>query len=99
MAVFYSQERMGLDGKASPSSSSLDARRRGEDPPAAVWARDDDPRTTPVGRWLRRLDLDERRRCLERPQGDMSIVGPPAEPYVLRRAVQASHQQTCGATK
>jgi len=84
--VFYKQERMGLDGKAFQVYKFRSMYRGAEDETGPIWARDDDPRCTPVGRWLRRMDLDELPQLWNVLRGDMSIVGPrPERPYFVEQ--------------
>jgi Undecaprenyl-phosphate glucose phosphotransferase len=84
--VFYKQERMGLDGKAFNVYKFRSMLVGAEDDTGPVWARDDDPRATPVGRWLRKLDLDELPQLWNVLRGDMSIVGPrPERPYFVEQ--------------
>jgi Undecaprenyl-phosphate glucose phosphotransferase len=84
--VFYTQERMGLDGKAFHVLKFRSMYVGAEDDTGPVWARDDDPRCTPVGKWLRRLDLDELPQLWNVLRGDMSIVGPrPERPYFVEQ--------------
>jgi Undecaprenyl-phosphate glucose phosphotransferase len=84
--VFYRQERMGLDGKAFQVFKFRSMEEGAEDETGPVWARDNDPRCTPVGRWLRRFDLDELPQLWNVLRGDMSIVGPrPERPYFVEQ--------------
>jgi len=57
--VFYRQERMGLDGRPFWVYKFRSMRVDAEDVTGPIWAREDDPRCTPVGRFLRQWDLDE----------------------------------------
>jgi Undecaprenyl-phosphate glucose phosphotransferase len=84
--AFYKQSRMGLDGKAFTvykfRSMPVDA----EDASGPIWARDDDPRATSVGRWLRKHDVDELPQFWNVLRGDMSIVGPrPERPFFVEQ--------------
>jgi len=84
--VFYKQERMGLDGKAFNVYKFRSMFVGAEDDTGPIWARDDDPRATAVGRWLRHFDIDELPQFWNVFRGDMSIVGPrPERPFFVEQ--------------
>src|SRR5262249_7041067 len=74
--VFYYQERMGLDGKSIVIVKFRSMFEDAEAGTGPVWARQNDPRVTPFGRFLRRSNLDELPQLWNVLRGDMSIVGP-----------------------
>ena len=84
--VFYSQERMSLDGQSFRVYKFRSMPLNAEDSSGPVWARDDDPRATAIGRWLRRTDVDELPQFWNVLKGDMSIVGPrPERPFFVEQ--------------
>ncbi len=91
--AFFRQERMGLDGRSFwvwKFRSMYDGAEKDTGP---VWAREDDPRCTPVGRFLRRSNLDEIPQLWNVLRGDMSLVGPrPERPFFVEQFKQRMPQ-------
>jgi len=87
--VFYRQERMGLDGRRFRVYKFRSMFEDAERETGPVWARQDDPRRTPVGRVLRTLSLDELPQLWNVVRGDMSLVGPrPERPFFVEQFKQ-----------
>jgi len=103
--VFFRQNRVGLNGQvfsmlkfrtmATASGAEADTR----------WTVSDDPRRTWVGKFLRKVSLDELPQFFNVLKGDMSVVGPrPERPYFVskfRRDVgqyNARHRLKVGIT-
>jgi exopolysaccharide biosynthesis polyprenyl glycosylphosphotransferase len=76
--VLYKQERVGKDGQRFAiikfRSMRADAEKAGPQ-----WAYKKDPRITRIGKWLRKLHLDEVPQMINVLSGDMSLVGPRPE--------------------
>ncbi len=77
--VFYRQTRVGLNGAHFVLYKFRSLSDDAEADTGAVWATRDHPRVTPLGRWLRRLRLDELPQLFNVLRGEVSIVGPRPE--------------------
>jgi sugar transferase (PEP-CTERM system associated) len=77
--VLYRQTRVGKNGSTFLVYKFRSMRVDAEAETGAVWASKDDPRTTPIGKWLRRLRLDELPQFFNVLRGEMSLVGPRPE--------------------
>lgn len=87
--VLYRQTRTGLNGKPFTLYKFRSMRADAEAKTGAVWAQPDDPRVTPVGRWIRKLRLDELPQLLNVLRGEMVIVGPrPERPEFVKTLVE-----------
>jgi lipopolysaccharide/colanic/teichoic acid biosynthesis glycosyltransferase len=88
--IFYAQQRTGHRGAYFTIWKLRTMRIDAEGPGGAVWASIGDPRTTRVGRWLRRTHLDELPQLWNVMKGEMSLVGPrPERPEIDARLEQA----------
>jgi exopolysaccharide biosynthesis polyprenyl glycosylphosphotransferase len=77
--VFFRQERMGRWGREFMLYKFRTMVADAERLTGPVWARENDPRITPLGRFLRRARLDELPQLWNVIKGDMSLVGPRPE--------------------
>ena len=82
--ALYRQERMGLDGQAFMLLKFRSMYQNAEQDTGPIWARENDPRRTPIGRFLRQFSLDELPQFWNVLRGDMSLVGPrPERPFFV----------------
>jgi exopolysaccharide biosynthesis polyprenyl glycosylphosphotransferase len=77
--VLFRQERVGRDGKRFILFKFRTMHCRGDHPDEDIYTREGDPRVTRVGRWLRKLRLDELPQLWNALKGDISLIGPRAE--------------------
>lgn len=78
-AVIYRQTRVGLNGRTFSLYKLRSMRCDAEASTGAVWAQKNDPRVTPLGRFLRKSRIDELPQLLNVLKGEMTIVGPRPE--------------------
>ena len=88
-AVFYRQQRVGEHGRVF-TCVKFRSMRDDAETDGAVWAEEEDPRTTRVGRYLRRYRIDELPQLWNVLRGEMTMVGPrPERPEFVRQLVDA----------
>lgn len=105
--AFFRQKRVGADGKAFTCykfrSMYEDAEQRQAELEAlneadgAVFKMRDDPRVTPIGRFLRRWSIDELPQLVNVLKGEMSLVGPRPLPVRDFECMGGLHNERFGA--
>ncbi|MBD3318122.1 MAG: exopolysaccharide biosynthesis polyprenyl glycosylphosphotransferase [Chitinivibrionales bacterium] len=84
-AVFR-QERIGRNGKPFIMMKFRSMYQDAEKRTGPVWATEDDPRITPLGKFLRKTRLDEIPQFINVLKGEMSLVGPrPERAYFIEQ--------------
>lgn len=103
--VFFTQERMGLDGKRFMMLKFRSMRADAEDETGPVWATAEDSRRTRLGTFIRRFSIDEFPQFINVLLGDMSLVGPrPERPVFVEQFKQSiprymdRHREKAGIT-
>ncbi|RMD99562.1 MAG: sugar transferase [Calditrichaeota bacterium] len=84
--ILYKQERVGLNGKLFNIYKFRSMVQDAEKMTGPKWAEKDDPRITRVGKWIRKLRIDEIPQFWNVLKGEMSLVGPrPERPYFVKK--------------
>ena len=82
--VIYRQQRVGRKDQLFTIYKFRTMVDNAEAQSGPKWAEDDDPRVTPIGRFMRKTRLDELPQFFNVLKGDMSLVGPrPERPYFV----------------
>jgi lipopolysaccharide/colanic/teichoic acid biosynthesis glycosyltransferase len=96
-SIFFSQWRVGKRGKLfrvlkfrtmTMNAEQQHHRVMADQSASSLHKREDDPRITAIGKWLRRYSLDELPQLINVLRGEMSLVGP--RPWALYDAVRIS---------
>ena len=83
--IFYSQERMGLDGRKFKMFKFRSMRQDSEMATGPIWAVRNDTRRTRIGTFLRKTSMDELPQLFNVLKGEMSMVGPrPERPVFIK---------------
>lgn len=78
-AAFFSQRRVGKYGRLFRIWKFRTMREDAESGTGPVWASEEDPRITRLGRFLRKSHIDELPQLINVFRGEMSLVGPRPE--------------------
>lgn len=84
--ILFKQDRAGLNGKEFFMYKFRSMRADAEKYSGPVWSQKNDPRITRIGRFIRKVRIDEIPQMINILKGEMSLVGPrPERPYFVEK--------------
>ena len=84
--VFFSQQRVGLHGKPFTMYKFRSMKVQDASEEKKAWTVKNDPRVTPIGKFMRKTNIDELPQLVNVLRGDMSLVGPrPERPFFVKK--------------
>jgi sugar transferase (PEP-CTERM system associated) len=87
--VFYRQERVGKQGRPF-TIIKFRSMRQDAEATGPAWATDGDDRVTRVGRFIRKVRIDEIPQFINILRGEMSLVGPrPERPFFVAQLTES----------
>ena len=85
-SVIYRQERVGLHNQVFYMYKFRSMIMQDEEKEKAEWSTRNDPRSTPVGKLIRRTSIDDLPQLFNVLKGEMSLVGPrPERPQLVQK--------------
>ena len=95
--ILFTQERAGLHGRPFTIYKFRTMVPGAAHTGAGLWFERDDPRITPVGRFLRASSIDELPQVWNVLRGDMSLVGPRPKPREIIDRYRSRYAPTLAA--
>lgn len=87
--ILFKQERTGLNGKIFNVYKFRSMRKDAEKLTGPIWSTKDDPRVTRVGKFIRKIRMDELPQMINIFKGEMSLVGPrPERPFFVEKLAE-----------
>ena len=84
--LIFKQERIGLHNKAFQMYKFRSMKVQDASEEKKAWTVKNDPRVTPIGKFMRKTNIDELPQLVNVLRGDMSLVGPrPERPFFVKK--------------
>ena len=84
--IIYSQERIGLHNRPFKMFKFRSMEVQPESEEKKAWTVKNDPRVTPIGKFMRHTSIDELPQLFNILKGNMSLVGPrPERPFFVEK--------------